>query len=408
MTEIKSYPPGAAPSVKDEHLKPDTAQLCFTKARGKVFRRLLDMDPEVLWQGLLKVPYDTRKDFLNRIPFDSPLKPVLEKALKNENIQIQGKVDDNEFETIIYCSEFEEGLEERERIQGMVISKLNQIDTLPTLPDIANQVMMLAADPESSIDDMTRIIVSDPPLTSKLLQIVNSPFYGFLQKVGTVKRAVSLLGTDEVVSIAFGLAVAKVIDTSGIGHLYPPKALWHHSIATGLIAHSICREFPKYREAGVFTAGLLHDFGKIFLIEKFPEYYGQVHSEMKTADVPIFELEEEVFGINHQFIGEHLASNWNLPEPIVHAIAFHHHPASTSIYPELAAIIGLADYLYHEAALIWEPTGKAPVFPSKICSAHFEILSGIFRDLNLDRLKKMTGEALDLIRDNNNIFNILN
>ena len=365
------------------------------------------MAPEVLWQGLCKIPHDAQKDFLDRIPFDSPLKPVLEQTLKDDIKQIRGKEDDNEFETIIYCSEFEEGLEERERIQGMVISKLNRTDTLPTLPSIANQVMMLASNPDSSVDDLTRIIISDPPLTSKLLQIVNSAFYGFLQKIGTVKHAVSLLGTDEVVSIAFGLAFAKVINTAGIGHLYPPKALWHHSIATALIAHNLCRKFPEYRKAGAFTAGLLHDFGKIFLIEEFPEHYGQVYSQMKETDIPIFELEEELFGINHQFIGEHLAANWNLPEPIVQAIAFHHQPASASAYSELAALIGLADYLYHEATLIWERPREVPVFPSKICSIHFDILSGIFKKLDADHLKTMTRDALDLIQENSHIFTLL-
>jgi len=395
------------PASEKEQAKFDKVQLYFSKARGKIFKRLIDIDPETLWLALCRMPSDKQVDFLNRIPFDSPVKPILEQALKNDNKPVPGGKGDHELGTIIYYTELEDGLEEREKIHEMVLSKLNHVETLPTLPSIANQVMMLISDPDSSIADLTEIIIKDPPLTSKILQVVDSAFYGLCRKIGTVKQAVALLGTGEVSSIAFGLAAARAIDTSSIGHLYSPKGLWHHSMATGLICQHMCREFPEFRTSEAFTAGLLHDFGKIFLIQNFPDVYGKVHSEIQENDIPVFELEEELFGINHAFIGEYLATNWNLPEPLVQAIAFHHQPASASSYSELAALIGLADYLYHEAALTGELPKEAPSFPAKLSSVHFEILSGLFKKLDVDHLKTMTQEAIGIIRENSEILSIL-
>lgn len=390
-----------------EQAKFDKVQVYFSKARGKIFKRLLNIDPETLWMGLCRMPSDEQMDFLNRIPFDSPVKPILEQALRDENKPVPGGKGNRELGTIIYYTELEDGLEEREKIHEMVLSKLNHVETLPTLPSIANQVMRLVSDPDSSIADLTEIIIKDPSLTSKTLQVVNSASYGFYRKIGTVKQAVALLGTGEVSSIAFALTAAKVINTSSIGHLYSPKGLWHHSMATGLICQHMCRQFPEFRTSGAFTAGLLHDFGKIFLIQNFPDIYGKVHSEIQENDIPVFELEEELFGINHAFIGEYLATNWNLPEALVQAIAFHHQPASASNYSELAALIGLADYLYHQAALTGELPKEAPSFPAKLSSVHFEILSGLFKKLDVDHLKTMTQKAIDIIQENSEIFNIL-
>ena len=406
-TSKKSHSLKEISTSKKEQAKFDRVQLYFSKARGTIFKRLLHIDPEILWMGLCRIPSDKQMDFLNRIPFDSPAKPILEQALRDENKPVPGGMGDRELGTIIYYTELEDGLEEREKIYEMVLSKLNHVETLPTLPSIANQVIMLISDPDSSIADLTEIITKDPSLTSKTLQAVNSAFYGFYRKVGTVKQAVALLGIDEVSYIAFALAAAKVINTSSIGHLYSPKALWHHSMATGLICQHMCLKFPEFRTFGAFTAGLLHDLGKIFLIQNFPDVYAKVHSEMQENDIPVFELEEELFGINHAYIGEYLATNWNLPEPLVQAIAFHHQPASASKYSEFAAIIGLADYLYHEAALTGELPKEAPSFPAKLTSVHFEILSGLFKKLDVDHLKTMTQKAIDIIQKNSETLNIL-
>ncbi len=382
-------------------------QVCFTEARGKIFRRLLEMDPKTLLLGLSQLPPEKQREFLARLPFDSPLLPILEQAMASQSGPIQDKVAEEDLSTIIYYMELDEGLEERRKNQDAILSKMNRIEALPTLPSIASRVLMIASNPDSSASELTDVIVNDPSLTSTLLKIVNSAFYGFPQKIGTVKQAVVLLGTGEIVALSFGLSTAKLFASAHLKGVYSPKDLWRHSMCTGLIAESLCKRFPEYRKLGVFTAGLLHDFGKIILIDHFPELYGQVHVDVKKYELPLYDLEDERFGLNHAIIGEFLATNWKLPAPLTQAIAFHHQPAAATSHPQLAAIIGLADYLYYEVAALGELPNELRSFPCELTSSHWAFLGQVFPGLNSEQLKQMTQDALQVIRNSHDLFSIL-
>jgi putative nucleotidyltransferase with HDIG domain len=382
-------------------------QLCFTKGRGRVFKRLLDMDPEILWLGLSQLPQAKQKEFLARLPFDSPVAPVLEERINAQPRAISDRAAEQHFEAIIHQMELEESLEERSKTQQEVISKLNRVEALPTLPSVAAHVFKIASNANSSATDLTEVIVNDPSLTSKLLKMVNSAFYGFPQKIGTVRQAVVILGTDEIMDLAFGLAAAKVFEVRPLEGLYDPKALWHHSMSTALIAQNVSQRFPEYQRLGAFTAGLLHDFGKIFLIEHFPELYGQLHVNARELGLPLFELEEESFGLNHAAIGELLASNWNLPEALVEAIAFHHQPFSAPGHPQLAAMIGLADYLHHKAGGLGEGPEETPFLSPQLTFGHWSFLTELFDGLDTEQLGKMQEDALAIIKDSQDLFSIL-
>jgi len=381
-------------------------QVCFTEARGKIFKRLLNMDPQSLLLGLSQLPGEKQREFLARLPFDSPLAPILQDAIESQTQPTLDKVAQEDLETIIYYMEMEEGLEERKKNQEAILSTLNRTESLPTLPSVATHVLMIASDPDASASDLTNVIVNDPSLTSRLLKVVNSAFYGFRQKIGTVERAVILLGTGEIVALAFGLATAKLFNVSQLKGVYSPKSLWQHSMCTGLIAENLCKRFPEYKKLGVFTAGLLHDFGKIVLIENFSDMYGKVHVEAKTHDLPLFELEEEKFGLNHAIIGEVLASNWNLPDALVQAIAFHHQPFSAPSHSQLAAIIGLADYLYYEATALSEIPQEFSGFSCELTSCHWTFLGQLFPGFDSEQLKEMTQDAAVLIKNSQHLFNI--
>ncbi len=381
-------------------------QVCFTEARGKIFKRLLNMDPQSLLLGLSQLPSEKQKEFLSRLPFDSPLAPILQDAIESEEKPSPDRVVQEDLETIVYYMEMEEGLEERKKNQEAILSTLNRTESLPTLPSVATHVLMIASDPDASATDLTNVIINDPSLTSKLLKVVNSAFYGFRQKIGTVERAVILLGTGEIVALAFGLATAKLFNVSQLKGVYSPKSLWQHSMCTGLIAENLCKRFPEYKKLGVFTAGLLHDFGKIVLIENFSNIYGTVHQEAKQHELPLFELEEEKFGLNHAIIGEVLASNWNLPDALVQAIAFHHQPFSAPSHAQLAAIIGLADYLYYEAIELDETPQEFSGFSCELTSYHWTFLSQLFPGFNSEQLKEMTQDAALLIKNSQHLFNI--
>jgi putative nucleotidyltransferase with HDIG domain len=381
-------------------------QVCFTEARGKMFKRLLSMDPQSLLLGLSQLPIEKQQEFLARLPFDSPLTPILQDAIDTQSQPVPDKASEEDLETILYYMGMEEGLEERKNNQEKILSKLNRTEALPTLPSVASHVLMIASNPDASASDLTNVIENDPSLTSKLLKVVNSAFYGFLQKIGTVKQAVVLLGTGEIIALAFGLTTAKLFNVSQLKGIYSPKSLWQHSMCTGLIAEHLCKRFPEYKKLGVFTAGLLHDFGKILLIENFSELYGQVHAEAKKYSLPLFELEEEKFGLNHAIIGEFLATNWNLPDALIQAVAFHHQPFSAPSHSQLAAIIGLADFLYYEAVELGEISMDFSGFSCELTSCHWTLLGQLFPGFNSEMLKEMTQDAVEIINKSMNLFTI--
>jgi HD-like signal output (HDOD) protein len=164
---------------------------------------------------------------------------------------------------------------------------------------------------------------------------------------------------------------------------------------------------PKCQRLGGFTAGLLHDLGKIFMLEHFSEAYREVHQELGKNGHHLFELEEKRFGLNHAAIGEFLAANWNLPEALIRAIAFHHQPFSAPSHGEMAALIGLADYLHYRAVLTEEGLEKTPLAPPLLTVGHWQILQEHFKALDNEELATMTEQARVTLNQNENLFAML-
>jgi HD-like signal output (HDOD) protein len=244
-------------------------------------------------------------------------------------------------------------------------------------------------------------------MTLKLLKIVNSPVYGYQQKVDTIERAIVILGRNEIVNLALGLGAMKAIDISDKKGLYQPKSLWHHLMGTALICRYIFKKINKKDDSGLFTAGLLHDFGKIFFVENYPDIYGQLHLESAELDIPLYELEEESFGINHAMIGKFFGSNWNLPENLVQAAAYHHQPYFATEHATTAAVIGLADYLYHRCFPAEDIYLVAPHTAPNLSYGHWQILASLFKELTNDDVDSISEEAMTFIEDNNQIFSVL-
>lgn len=387
----------------------NSLQICFTQARGKIFKRLLNMEPETLWLGLSRLPRSRQMEFLARLPFDSPLAPVLMKMIESPPKKKFDKATEKRFEAIIRQMELEPGIEKRRETWKEIRSRLDSLEELPTLPSVAAEVFRIASIPDSSPAELSGVISNDPALTSKLLKTVNSAFYGSVQKIGTVRQAVVLLGTEEIMDIAFGLAAAKVFDIQPIEGLGDPKDLWHHSICTALIARNLCRKIPKYKHVGVFTAGLLHDFGKIFLMESYPEIYREVYAAGEKHDLPLFEMEEEKLGVNHAEIGKRLASNWNLPEILVEAIACHHQPfPAGGEHAGLAAIIGLANYLYYVASDSGDMEKGELSASVRLSVGHVKVLGEFFDHFSEETFETLVSEAGTVMEDNQDLLTILN
>lgn len=373
--------------------------VCFREARGRIFQRLLNMDAQTLWVGLSSIPQSDQKEFMFRLPFDAPITSMLEELINFHPKRVSDKFIENHFKAIIVQMRLEQDSAERKAMLDEVQFKLTHSDDLPTLPSIANQIFHIASNPASSGKELTHIVMHDPALTSKLLRTVNSAFFGQPQKISSVAQAIILLGTDEIIDIAFGLAAAKIFNVKPIKGLIDPNRLWHHAICTALIAQSLCRKISDFSEYA-FTAGLLHDVGKIFLIEKFSEMYLKAFSNNADYNLPLFELEDDIFGTNHAMLGRELSSRWNLPEALVNAIAYHHQPFSAPSHSGLAALIGLADYLYYKALDFDAPAEDELSVTNWLTAGHWLLLSRFFDKMTPDKLNELTQNAVTIIENN--------
>lgn len=394
--------------LKDSESSKDMFENMLIGARGKKFKWLCGQDLDTLWMGLGNMPQVRQWEFLYRLPLDSPLTAELEKAITSGKKAITGDETQRIIEEnlIKIC-----GIDYDDRFDRLKIDipqKLKKVDSFPTLSKVALSIINIARNPESSIDELATVIKNDPSLTLTLLKVVNSAFYGFPQKIETIERAVIILGREEVVNLALGIGAAQAIDVKSKSELYKPKALWHHLMGTALICRFLYRKFNKKDEPGLFTAGLLHDFGKIFLVENYPDEYDKLHLDAVEFDIPLYELEEECFGINHAVIGKYIGSNWKLPEPLVQAAAYHHQPFFATEHTKLAATIGFADHLYHYTESPDKTDGQL-VPPGTACLTygHWKIISELFPGIQQEEIEDIAAEADAFLDENQQIFSIL-
>ncbi|OQX19779.1 MAG: hypothetical protein BWK76_03475 [Desulfobulbaceae bacterium A2] len=232
---------------------------------------------------------------------------------------------------------------------GSLKNLVSEIGALPCLPSVFARLQQLLANEKTSVDEVGALIGQDIALSAKVLQLVNSAFFGLYQQVESPSRAVALLGLDTIRALALGVGIfADLPPSPGISVEY----LWDHSLRTSELA----RRIAQHEDAGnkplaghAFIAGLLHDLGKLILATRLPTKYQEAAQLAATENIPLHEAEQRVFGVGHCPVGAYLLGLWGLPGCEVEAVAFHHHLAS---YPELgvnlARIIAAADAMAHE------------------------------------------------------------
>jgi putative nucleotidyltransferase with HDIG domain len=205
---------------------------------------------------------------------------------------------------------------------------VSQTDSLPSLPTLYFELARELESPEVSIKRVSQIIAQDPAMTAKILQLANSAFFGLRRQVSDSSQAVFYLGVDRIQHLFLFIHLFSHFDPSACGG-FSIDDLWKHSVATAVVAKRIAhseRADKKTMEAA-FTAGLLHDIGKLMLASQHPHRYRKVMVYAKEHEVPFWEAERELMGASHAEVGAYLLGLWALPDPIVEAVAFHHQPS---------------------------------------------------------------------------------
>lgn len=223
------------------------------------------------------------------------------------------------------------------------------ISALPSLPSLYLQLTEELRSPDVSPARVSRIIAKDLAMTSKILQIVNSAYFGISRQVSSVERAILLLGLEMVRTFVLSVEVFSMFEPRKLAGL-TVAGLWRHSMNCSAIARRIStREgLPRVFLDQVGTAAFLHDVGKLMMANEKPELYREVTRISRDQQIPVYKAEQEVFGFDHAEAGGFLLGQWQLPASVVEAVAYHHTPAPRGSQGLTAlAIIHVSNYLEH-------------------------------------------------------------
>ncbi len=227
---------------------------------------------------------------------------------------------------------------------------INQIRYVPTLPTILAKLLALLNSERSSAEDLEGIIAHDQALCSKVLAVANSAYYGFRYKILTVQRAVVTLGYEEIRNICLGASLMGFLHPSSFRDREQAEQLWLHSVAAAVAGSLVGQRVRDLDPDIAFTAGLLHDLGKVALWAYLPDEVESVYRLMKMQGTSYRET-ELALDLDHAEAGKLLGRHWDLPPGLVEAMGYHHEPHSgLNDYP-LVASAHLANFLVLEAGI---------------------------------------------------------
>lgn len=229
-------------------------------------------------------------------------------------------------------------------------SLVSQVTSLPSMPDLYLALLEELQKEDPSIDRVGEIIAHDPAMCAKLLQLVNSAFFGLPQKISNPGEAAMYVGLETIKALVLTLQFFALFERVRLPE-FSFDGLWAHCWATGLIARKLAR-LERMEHALVetaFTAGLLHDAGKLVLATGMHIQYQAALRLQKQRPVPLWQIERDILGASHAEVGAYLLGLWALPESLVETLAWHHRPSASmdfSLSP--LTIVHAADVLEQE------------------------------------------------------------
>lgn len=222
-----------------------------------------------------------------------------------------------------------------------------QIEDLQPLPDIVVKLLHASRDPNVSTREMVDLIKHDPALTVKVLRLCNSSYYGLPRKINSIQEALVYIGTDTLVNFVLAGCLSNFYQQAQSGYGLGKGDLWCHSVGCAIASQRISN-FNGDGDEGCgqsFTAGLIHDIGKIILHTHVGEEIDSILSLVENEQISFVEAEKQVLGYSQTEAGAILARHWNLPEPLIESIAFHQNPSRSKESPRLVSQVHLGNIL---------------------------------------------------------------
>jgi putative nucleotidyltransferase with HDIG domain len=256
---------------------------------------------------------------------------------------------------------------------------VSQVNTLPSLPAVYVELVSELRNPEASVPRIASLISRDVAMTAKVLQLVNSSFFGLAVHVHDVKHAAGLLGLNALKPLVLSAGVFRQLEESRVPAALAEQVL-EHSLAVGCLARDIAEAEGLSRDEAddALLAGILHDIGKLVLADQFGRDYALVCLAADKTSLPLLSAELDQFDASHADVGGYLLGLWGLPQDLIEAVAFHHDPAAHELerFSPLAAVHA-ANALVHAADEGVEADPQ--VMPRKLDRRYLERLRCIHR-----------------------------
>jgi len=256
-----------------------------------------------------------------------------------------------------------------------------KVEAFPSLPGATTKLISLLDDSNAAVVEIEEILRMDPGLTANVLKLSNSAYFGFPSKIGSIHKAIVLLGAKRLMQVVMTSCVNSLMNESVPGYDLPPGEMWRHSIAVSVAAEGLISELNTPEADEIFTAALLHDVGKFVMGEFMKDDIKKI-DKIVSKDVSFEEAEHIAFGIDHAQIGAMILKNWGLPAEIVSAVRWHHDPDAADETSTLIDIVHVANVLclmigigvgreglqYRPSPVVTKRLGIKPVNLEKVAS----------------------------------------
>jgi putative nucleotidyltransferase with HDIG domain len=258
----------------------------------------------------------------------------------------------------------------------LIRKTLETVSTIPTLSIVVDKMTRLLQNPQTSAEEIGKVITTDQAIAAKVLRLVNSAFYGFPGKISTITHAVVILGFATIKNIVLTASIFDAFtQKSNTGTSFNIEQFWLHSIGCGAASQAIAKHIGFKEKEECFIAGLIHDIGKIILCYFFPEEFEAVLRGIERNNNLFLENEREILGITHAEIGAIITKRWNLPANLQSTVRNHHTPAPGTDGYSMTAIVHAADIVTRAMEIGSGGDRKIPL-----------IAEPVWRDLGFDRI----------------------
>ena len=273
--------------------------------------------------------------------------------------------------------------------------RIQHIANLPTLPQVATRLIQIINDPLTSSSDIAFIVGQDIALSSKILRLANSAFYGIPRTITNINHAVVILGLKVINTMVLSLTVFDMFPESRkTAALFDRKAFWLHSLSCGLICKILTakiKKFIMFDPEEAFCAGLLNDIGKVVMEQYLHEDFHKSLELARKQKICLYKAEEEIFGFNHTQVSEWLTSGWSLPSEIQLPLVYHHQLINDPQHQDIINLIHLADWLCYQCGMAIDKNYSSPELD------YTSISQLMLTDEDIEETKKIFPEEIEKI-----------